>query len=422
MDTARLQRRFTSKLPHGWPRRTVRFRLTLLYGGLFLVSGAVLLTVVNFLWGNATSGPITVAPEASGILRIPKLLAQGSHPATFSSITVGQRTLLKGQLHIVAFQQHNTDLHQLLLYSGIALGITALLAIVLGWFMAGRFLRPLRTITTTARDISATNLHQRLRLGGPDDELKELGGTFDNLLERLERSFLSQGQFIANASHELRTPVATMRASLDVALAKPGPVPAQTIALADRLRPDLDQVDRLLESFLELARAQHGPRSDEATVSLDRIVSQALTRRTQIISDSGLEVDCGDCSAAPVNGSQTLLTRMVENLVDNAIQHNVEGGWIRVSVEVEGGDAQLVVENGGLILDAANVAELVQPFRRIGAVRTGSDAGTGLGLSIVASIAEVHGGTLVLHARRGGGLQVVIGLPLAVAAVGAASS
>jgi hypothetical protein len=318
---------------------------------------------------------------------------------------------------VVAFQQHNTDLHQLLLYSGIALGITALLAIGLGWFMSGRFLRPLRTITMTARDISATNLHRRLRLGGPDDELKELGSTFDNLLERLERSFLSQGQFIANASHELRTPVATMRASLDVALAKPGPVPEQTIALADRLRPDLDQVDRLLESFLELARAQHGPRTDESKVSLDQIVSEALTRRNQIISDLGLDVDSDDCSEAPVTGSRTLLTRMVENLVDNAIQHNVEGGWIRVSVGVEGGDARLVVENGGPILDEANVAELVQPFRGIGAVRTGSDSGTGLGLSIVASIAEVHGGTLALQARSGGGLRVVIGLPLAVGTV-----
>jgi hypothetical protein len=362
-----------------------------------------------------------VTPEALGILRITHGSSVRSHLQTFvSGFTVAQKKLLNGQLHVVAFQQHTTDLHQLLLYSGIALGITALLAILLGWFMAGRFLRPLRTITTTARDISATNLHRRLRLGGPDDELRELGNTFDNLIERLERSFLSQGQFIANASHELRTPVATMRASLDVALGKPGPVSEQTIALADRLRPDLDQVDRLLESFLELARAQHGPRTDESTVSLDQIVLTALTSRAQIISELGLEVDCEDRSDATVTGSETLLNRMVENLIDNAIQHNVEGGWIRVRGGVEGGSARLMVENGGPVLDEANVTELVQPFRRMGAVRTASGTGTGLGLSIVASIADVHGGALGLHARSGGGLQVVVELPLAVPTVEAA--
>ena len=142
--------------------------------------------------------------------------------------------------------------------------------------MAGRFLRPLRTITAAAREISATNLHERLNLSGPDDELKELADTFDELLDRLERSFASERQFVANASHELRTPLAGMRASLDVAMAKPGPVPPHSRTLADRLRRELDHVDRLLESLLTLAQSQQGPPADEATLSLAELASAAI--------------------------------------------------------------------------------------------------------------------------------------------------
>ena len=141
-------------------------------------------------------------------------------------------------------------------------------SLAVGWLVAGRFLRPLRTITATTREISATNLHERLNLTGPDDELKELADTFDQLLDRLERSFAFERQFVANASHELRTPLAGMRTSLDVAMAKPGPVPAHIRTLADRLRRELDHVDRLLESFLTLAHTQQGPPADQSTVSL----------------------------------------------------------------------------------------------------------------------------------------------------------
>ena len=144
----------------------------------------------------------------------------------------------------------------------------AVLSLAIGWLVAGRFLRPLRTITTTTREISATNLHERLNLAGPDDELKELADTFDELLARLDRSFAFERQFVANASHELRTPLAGMRTSLDVAMAKPGPVPAHIVTLADRLRHELDHVDRLLESFLTLAHTQQGPLADQSTVSL----------------------------------------------------------------------------------------------------------------------------------------------------------
>jgi signal transduction histidine kinase len=419
-----------------WARlapRTVRTRLTFIYGALFLVSGAALLTITSVLWGRATNSPgiiaygkvsgriiqivtpagarTTLSPRTN-FTRVPpsgeSLLPSGPPPRAFNQVVQQVK-------HVAAVQQ-SSDLHQLLLYSGIALGIMALIAVILGWLTAGRVLRPLRTITATAREISASNLHERLDLHGPDDELKRLGDTIDELLGRLEHSFDAQRLFVANASHELRTPLATMRASLDVALAKPGPIPEHTKRLAGRLHQELDQVDRLLESFLSLARAERAPVEEEVTVSLDVLVAGAFQKCDGAIAASALNVDVNDCSDALVSGNETLLARMVENLVSNAVSHNVRGGFIRVTTTVRGRTTRLVIENGGSVLEEDAVRELVQPFRRLGAARTGSENGSGLGLSIVAAIVETHGGRVELHAPDGGGIQVIVDLPLAIPA------
>jgi signal transduction histidine kinase len=208
-----------------------------------------------------------------------------------------------------------------------------------------------------------------------------------------------------------------MRTSLDVAMAKPEPVPPHIRTLADRLRRELDHVDRLLESFLTLAHTQHGPLADESTVSLADLVRLALERRADTISAMRLSVDEQASADAWVTGSETLLARMVENVIDNAVGHNPPGGWVRVTTAAEDKRAQLVVENGGPVLDPDQVEHLTRPFRRIGADRTGQDKGAGLGLAIVSTIADVHGGTLELEALTDGGLRVAIDLPLAVSKV-----
>jgi signal transduction histidine kinase len=384
--------------------------LALLCFGVFIASGAALLAVTVTLWQTTSSVRSTVRAS-----RPPPGAAtpRGLSPQPSGSLT-------QTPSGATPTSQHRADRRQLLIVSGIALAAMAGLSLALGWLVAGRFLRPVRTITATTREISATSLHERLNLGGPDDELKELGDTFDELLARLERSFEFERRFVANASHELRTPLATMRASLDVAMAKPGPVPSQIVTLADRLRHELDQVDRLLESFLTLAHTQHRPAGDESTLSLAEIAAAAIGRRAGAITLTELDVEQERGPDAWVTGSETLLSRMVENVIDNAVSHNQQGGWVRVETSVDGPLARLVVENGGPVLTQADVEELAQPFRRLGAERTGSDRGTGLGLSIVASIAEVHGGTLDLHARGDGGLRVVIALPLAVETVAGA--
>jgi hypothetical protein len=290
--------------------------------------------------------------------------------------------------------------------------------LALGWLVAGRVLRPLRRITATTREISATNLHERLSLAGPDDELKELADTFDELLDRLERSFTFERRFAADAAHELRTPLAGMRTSLDVAMAKPGALPGQIHTLADRLRHELGRADRLLEGLLGLAHAQHAPLVDEVPVSLSQLAQVAISARADAISLMRLRVEqrCGP--DAWVSGSETLLARVVENLVDNAVGHNETRGWVRVTTAADDQRARLVVENGGPLLEAADVALLTEPFRRIGAERTGSHSGSGLGLAIVASTMDAHGGTLELDPIAGGGLRVAITLPLIRTAAG----
>ncbi|MBF9129406.1 HAMP domain-containing histidine kinase [Plantactinospora sp. S1510] len=378
---------------------TVRLRFTILYAALFLVSGVGLLALTNLF-----AGEIQVTRAVPG-----------QNPSTGQSGLPAAEQRVH-QLEAQLAEIHSIHSRQLLMGSLIALAVMAVVSVLLGKAVAGRVLRPLRTITAATRRISAENLHERLAAPGPADEVKDLADTIDGLLERLEASFAAQRRFVANASHELRTPLTTVRAALDVALAKPQPAPPQTIALADRLRTELDRVDHLLEGFLVLARAQHGTLADGTPVSLGDLVSQAVTARAATIAAKRLTLDDGDLSeAAWTRGSPALLSRMADNVIDNAVIHNRHGGWIRVSTRTEATSAQLVVETGGPILDPGHVAQLAQPFRRLAPDRTGSETGSGLGLSIVTAIVGAHGGRLDLHARSEGGLRVTIALPLATA-------
>ncbi len=373
------------------PRRSVRLRLTRLYGILFFISGGLLLAAVG-------SSTVSRTSTAGGV---------SSRPP--------------GSLPPVTPNPANSDLsHQLIIASVIALGIMTVVSLGLGWIVAGRALRPVREMTEAAQRISEDNLNERLAVSGPKDELKELGDTINGLLQRLETAFNAQRRFVANASHELRTPLTTMRASLDVALGKPEPVPPQTVALAGRIRAELDRVDGLLEAFLVLARAQHRDLPSTAVLPLDYLVTAALAGQVSQIGAKNLTVrHCDSPDGAWVSGNQALLSRLVENVIDNAVGHNTGGGWIAISAHADSRMARLVVENGGQVLSQRQADELTQPFRRFGADRTGSDKGSGLGLSIVAAIAEAHGGTVDLHARGGGGLRVTIELPVAAPAMAA---
>lgn len=315
--------------------RTVRLRLTLLYGGLFLACGAGLLTITYLL--------VRHSGITSTHLYRPVRLAKPSNAHNAALPKLPSLQQLQRQDLI---RQRASDLHQLLLWSGVALAMMAGASMLLGWLVAGRVLSPLRWMTLATRRISQESLHERLALDGPDDELKELSDTIDELLARLEAAFEAQRRFVANASHELRTPLARIRTALDVAVGKPTPVPTQLTALDHKIREGLDRADRLLESFLALSRAQHGELTDRGVVSIEEIVAATLDAHEREIASKRIEVE-RSLHGGVVSGSPTLLTRMVENVVDNGVRDNTADGWMRVQLDNLGERARLTIESSG---------------------------------------------------------------------------
>jgi signal transduction histidine kinase len=386
------------------PRRTVRLKLTLLYGGLFLASGAALLAVTYVLVSRRLPVAIAAQGQTTGGGSVKEFCALngtgGSGTATLPAS--GCATVLA-----TANQERNAALNQLLEESGIALAIMTVVSIGVGWLVAGRVLRPLRTITTAARRISARNLHQRLALDGPDDELSELAKTFNGLLARLERSFAAQRQFVANASHELRTPLARQRTLVEVALRDPSPTVGSLQAVCERVLATGEEQERLIETLLTLARSQRGldrcEPLDLAAVAEDAAAASEAGARSR-----GLRVH-SVLAEAPALGDLRLAERLVANLVDNAVRHNVPGGWIEVVTGLREGRALLSVANTGPVIPPEKVDLLFQPFGRL-EDRVGRD-GLGLGLSIVTAIAAAHEADLRARPLPGGGLEVEVHFP-----------
>jgi signal transduction histidine kinase len=288
-------------------------------------------------------------------------------------------------------------------------GAMAVASGLLGWLLATYILRPLRSITGAARRLSASNLHERISLAGPRDELRELADTFDDMLGRLDTTFASQRRFVADASHELRTPLAIMRAQIDLATSDPSVTRADLLATSGVVRDAVDRSERLLDGLLMLAR---GDRGLEGTKPVDLA---ALTARAveQLLSGgtSGRLAVRSTLRLAAVRGDRALLDRMVSNLLENAVTYNRPRGWVEVTTEERRGRSVLRVENSGCVVPPERVDELFEPFRRLSQDRTTSGRGAGLGLSIVRSVVRAHGGEVRAQALRGGGLLVVVELP-----------
>ncbi|MFD7735456.1 sensor histidine kinase [Kitasatospora phosalacinea] len=390
------------------PRRTVRLRMTLLYGGLFSVSGAVLLAVTYALVRAALAGTpvrgLATGPTGPG----PGVPPPTEAPPTGAPLDAGTDFLPAPVAEAVA-RQKAVLLHQLLVQSGIALVLMSVLSVALGWVVAGRMLRPLRTVTATARDISATSLHRRLALTGPPDELRELGDTFDGLLGRLEAAFLSQRRFVANASHELRTPLARQRALGQVALADPEPTVESLREAHERILAAGTQQERLIEALLTLARGQAGIEVREpfdlAALADDVVGARRAQARRQSVL---LRSTTGPAVAA---GHRPLAERLLANLVDNALRHNLPDGRVDVTTRTVDGRAVLVVSNTGPTVPPDQVERLFQPFQRLDATRAARTEGLGLGLSIVRAIAEAHDADLRASPGPHGGLTVTVQFP-----------
>jgi signal transduction histidine kinase len=370
---------------------TVRLRLTLLYGLLFLLSGAVLLGVTYLL----------VAHGGGSVMMTNHSMIDGHESVTtylVGTLPSGSEQRVGQAIRQLGAEQQADMLHQLLVQSGIALAIMSVLSAALGWLVAGRVLRPLQTMTGRIQRISGRNVHERLAVAGPGDELKSLADTVDGLLGRLEAALDSHKRFVANAAHELRTPLTLEHALLEEAVLDPAATADTFRAQFAELMVVSEQQARLLDSLLVLATSERGPDRRES-IDLSALTGDVLkAARTDVTVRA-------DLRPAPVAGDPALVERLVANLVDNAAGYNVPGGWVEVVTGTADDRSFLEVTNTGPPVPPEMVDRLLSPFQRLD--RTARDDGHhGLGLSIVQSIAGAHEAELTVRARPAGGLAV----------------
>ncbi len=382
---------FAATLRH--PRSTVRGRLMLLISAVLVVSGVVLLAITYAQVAHRDS-----------------VTAVGASPARAPESGAGAEGGIPGPGSAIVERQHIVDLHAQLGASAVALALLAVFALVLGWLVAGRVLRPLRTVTAAAQQISAEHLDRRLAVEGPRDELKELGETIDGLLGRLQDSFESQRRFVANASHELRTPLTVTRALLEMTIADPHATVESFRATCTQVLEEGEQQEQLIDSLLILARSQGGLERRES-LDLALVSADVLDASEAEATARGVRLE-RSVQPALLSGDRRLLERLVSNLVVNALRHNVAEGRVLVTVRGDGGRATLVVSNTGPPVPSQDLERLLQPFQRMSQERTAEHGDLGLGLSIVQAIAHAHDATLALRALAGGGLEVEVSFPV----------
>ncbi|CAL9397570.1 Adaptive-response sensory-kinase SasA [Streptomyces sp. enrichment culture] len=388
--------------PFPWLRPTIRIRLTLLYGGMFLIAGIVLLSIIYLLAANA----LKVGSDLPFTIVSGQVSSEACH---LRSLELPADELNRS-LNECVNEQRQHALDNLLSRSLLALLGLAVIAFAFGYAMAGRVLSPLGRITRTARAVAGSDLSRRIELDGPDDELKELADTFDDMLERLQRAFTAQQRFVGNASHELRTPLAINRTLLEVHLSDPG-APVELQQLGKTLLATNERSEQLVEGLLLLARSDNQI-VERKPVNLAEVATQAIDQVHAEAEAKGVEIRSRH-KPAVVQGNGVLLERIALNLVQNAVRYNVaDNGWVEVTTDVEHGQAIMVVSNTGPVVPAYEIDNIFEPFRRLRTERTGSDKGVGLGLSIVRSVARAHGGHISAQPREGGGLVVRVTLPI----------
>lgn len=398
-------------------RLTLRGRLTLLYGGLFMVAGVLLLGVTYALFTANLGQQYRVIVKGT---YLSPTAGHSQPPPPTNDVYVLNKdgAVLTGSDAERVLQQQRDQVRQaaikaMLTQGGIALIAVGALAAGFGWLVAGRVLAPLHRVTDTARRIAASPsaLHERIALRGPDDEVKNLADAFDTMVERLDHSFDGQRRFVANASHELRTPLTLGRALVEVAMHR-RTASADVQELGESLLTINARHEQLIDGLLILADSEK-QLTTVYPVNLSDIVSHVAAQLSSEATAAGVEVIRGP-GDAPTRGDALLLERLVHNLVENGIRHNLADGerWVRVTSKRVGDRAQVVVSNTGSEIPPYEVESLFKPFYRLGAERLVGGKGAGLGLSIVRSVAEAHGGTVAAVPRAGGGLEITVVLPV----------
>ncbi|GAB3161830.1 sensor histidine kinase [Microbispora hainanensis] len=383
-----------------WSRLGLRMRLTLLYGGLFFLAGSVLLWFTHLLTARALNQRfvVAVASKVTGI----------GDPGAVMGTNLPDSDTLAQRVRTNVEQGATDALSDVLRSSVVVMVLVGAVAVVVGYLVADRALRPLDRVTETAQRLSESTLHERIALRGPQDEVKRLADTFDAMLDRLHRVFDAQRRFIANASHELRTPLAINRTVLEVSLEEPA-ASEDLKALARALLGTNARYERLIEGLLVLAQSEQEVTARKP-VDLRQVVRTAMEqidlqpRRRKVVVHE-------DLCPAVAHGDPLFLERCVFNLLENAIKYNVRDGEVWVRLREDEAGVSVTVENTGPPVPPYEVDDLFEPFRRLGGDRVRSARGAGLGLSIVRAIAVAHGGGAEALARPEGGLAVTVRLP-----------
>jgi len=383
-----------------WQPRSFRQRFTLLFASLFLVGGSLLIIATYEMVVHNIPAGTSYKPPAGSLLTVCEHLAKSQLPIGSTCQSALLAASKQGSQN-----QRSRDLSALIFFSLIGLAVMEALAVLAGWLLSGRILRPVHSITEAARTASEENLGARLSLEGPDDELKELADTFDEMIDRLDRAFTSQKMFVANASHELRTPLTAMRTAVDVTLANDSRSPEDLEKMGEKVRDYVDQSDRIIEALLTLSISQQELAKDDV-VDLATSVEDALDARTKAIASRRIHLDLR-LERSLVLGHRILLERLVENLVDNAIHHNIDDGRIQIITRSIRGSTLLTISNSGPIIPESLLPSLFEPFRRLD-TRKIADGGAGLGLAIVQSIANGHSATLRVVSQANGGLKAEV--------------
>ncbi|GAB4048159.1 sensor histidine kinase [Catellatospora paridis] len=371
---------------------SLRVRHTLMFGLMFLLAGSAVLGGVMILVQNTMDYSLSVA-LTSKFEKYP-----GEDPQVANLITTQE---VSKQIIMDSMRDN------LLTKGGSTVLAVCLVATAAAWWLSGRLLRPLNMITDTAHRIAGRTLHKRIELDGPPSEVKSLADSFDSMLDRLDEAFAGQGRFIANAAHELKTPIALNRTLLDVAMARPDS-PPQMLRLGENLLAVNLRHERLIDSLLTLARAEDAV-TDRRPVDLAQLAGYALDVTAKAAAEQRVQVQAG-LAAAPVVGDPVLLEQLIRNLVDNAVRYNHPHGFVWVQTLAEVGQAEIIVTNTGALISPHEVPVLFEPFRRL-TDRVGSARGSGLGLSIVRAVAQAHGGDALAIPRPDGGLSVRVILP-----------
>jgi signal transduction histidine kinase len=399
-------------------RPTFRVRLTLLYGGVFFLAGALLLAVTYVLVGQSlrSNGPNSGVVQTANnlVLQMQVSAATGEAPAQTSRVTQPritdqQAAQIRKKINAAQHNYEQSTLHALLTQGGIALTLVGAAAMGLGWLLAGRALRPVHQVTATARRVARShNLTERIGYRGPRDDIKDLADTFDDMLARLARAFDAQRRFVANASHELRTPLAINRTLVEVAVRRPDATDSLR-RLGEYLLVVNARHERLIDGLLTLAGGEQDL-TDRTPIDLAQVAGHVLNLAGPEAAAKNVTVE-RDLGPAPTSGDPVLIERLVQNLVENAIRYNEQGGYMELKTCAGREHTEITVSNTGPVVPPYEVETIFQPFRRLHTDRVDSEQGSGLGLSIVRAVATAHGGTVRATPRDGGGLTVTVALP-----------